>query len=112
MIIKYIKDFWMDILNFMLVLFLSSISFYLLKEGNIEETKVLISVFVVSLVFMNIRRFDVIKNPFLTAELRESTAGALAIKKELDTAISESKDAIKKLEEDLVEAKNIAIMAL
>ena len=38
MIIKYIKDFWMDILNFMLVLFLSSISFYLLTEGKIEET--------------------------------------------------------------------------
>lgn len=112
MIIKYIKDFWMDILNFMLVLFLSSVSFYLKTEGKIEKNKVLISVFVVSLVFTNIRRFDGIKNPFLTAELRESTADALVIKKELNTAISESKDAIKKLEEDLAETKNIAIMAL
>ena len=68
--------------------------------------------FTVSLVFLNLNRFSIIKIPFLSAELKNITQDALATKEELELSIVESKDQIKKIEKKVKDVESMAIVGL
>jgi hypothetical protein len=107
-----IKNCFWDFVNLVLVFLFVILSYQFLKEGKVEEVKVLIPIFIVSLVFLNLKRFDVIRTPFLSGELKKSTAEALEAKTELESTILKSKNEIKKIKKELTDTKNLSIIGL
>jgi len=105
----FLKKYWLEILNTVLILLLIFLSFFFLNNGKIEEAKTLLYTFIVSLVFLNLNRFSIIKTPFVSGELKSVTKEALATKEELKLSILESKKQIKEIEKKIKDAESLAI---
>ena len=104
-----LKKYRLEILNILFIILFIISSFFFLNNGKIEEVQTLSYVFIVALVFLNLNRFSIVKTPFLSGELKNTTKEALVTKKELDLSISKSKSQIKEIEKKVKDAVALAV---